>query len=101
MFKVNIRAQSTLYQFYIWRCLVNEKDVKQEIVGGLHCCMDHIKSISWTLIEKEPTEERERNKDDIAHLEYWRNIPSNVSRLMRCAIVISWTKLCVTSSARI
>ncbi|KAH9973203.1 RecF/RecN/SMC N terminal domain-containing protein [Lactifluus volemus] len=49
----HVRAQSTLYQFYIWRCLVNEKEVKQEI----------------TRIEKELTEERERNKDDIAHLD--------------------------------
>ncbi|KAN0127918.1 RecF/RecN/SMC N terminal domain containing protein [Lactarius tabidus] len=48
----HVRAQSTLYQFYIWRCLVNEKEAKQEIAQ----------------IEKELTEERERNKDDIAHL---------------------------------
>ncbi|KAI0297565.1 RecF/RecN/SMC protein, partial [Multifurca ochricompacta] len=48
-----VRAQSTLYQFYIWRCLVSEKEVKQEI----------------TQIEKDLLEERERNKDDIAHLE--------------------------------
>jgi structural maintenance of chromosome 4 len=31
----HVRAQSTLYQFYIWRCLVNEKEAKQEIVRGL------------------------------------------------------------------
>jgi chromosome segregation ATPase len=31
----HVRAQSTLYQYYIWRCLVSEKEVKQEIVGGL------------------------------------------------------------------
>ncbi|KAF8492752.1 RecF/RecN/SMC [Russula emetica] len=49
----HVRAQSTLYQYYIWRCLVSEKEVKQEIVR----------------IEKELAEERERNKDDIAHLE--------------------------------
>ncbi|KAF8274355.1 RecF/RecN/SMC [Lactarius quietus] len=49
----HVRAQSTLYQFYIWRCLVNEKEAKQEIAQ----------------IEKELTDERERNKDDIAHLE--------------------------------
>ncbi|KAI0253228.1 RecF/RecN/SMC N terminal domain-containing protein [Lactifluus subvellereus] len=49
----HVRAQSTLYQFYIWRCLVNEKEVKQEVAR----------------IEKELSEERERNKDDIAHLE--------------------------------
>ncbi|KAI9453551.1 RecF/RecN/SMC N terminal domain-containing protein [Lactarius psammicola] len=49
----HVRAQSTLYQFYIWRCLVNEKEAKQEIAQ----------------IEKELAEERERNKDDIAHLE--------------------------------
>jgi structural maintenance of chromosome 4 len=30
----HVRAQSTLYQFYIWRCLVNEKEAKQEIVRG-------------------------------------------------------------------
>ena len=29
----HVRAQSTLYQYYIWRCLVSEKEVKQEIVG--------------------------------------------------------------------
>ena len=28
----HVRAQSTLFQFYIWRCLVNEKEAKQEIV---------------------------------------------------------------------
>jgi hypothetical protein len=31
----HVRAQSTLYQYYIWRCLVSEKEVKQEIVCGL------------------------------------------------------------------
>jgi structural maintenance of chromosome 4 len=31
----HVRAQSTLYQFYIWRCLVNEKEAKQEIVRRL------------------------------------------------------------------
>ena len=31
----HVRAQSTLYQFYIWRCLVNEKEAKQDIVRGL------------------------------------------------------------------
>ena len=30
----HVRAQSTLFQYYIWRCLVSEKEVKQEIVGG-------------------------------------------------------------------
>jgi len=30
----HVRAQSTLYQFYIWRCLVDEKEAKQEIVRG-------------------------------------------------------------------
>ncbi|KAH9980780.1 RecF/RecN/SMC protein [Russula compacta] len=49
----HVRALSTLYQYYIWRCLVSEKEVKQEIAH----------------IEKELAEERERNKDDIAHLE--------------------------------
>ncbi|KAI9511860.1 RecF/RecN/SMC N terminal domain-containing protein [Russula earlei] len=49
----HVRAQSTLYQYYIWRCLVSEKEVKQEIAR----------------IEKELAEERERNKDDIMHLE--------------------------------
>ncbi|KAI9444561.1 RecF/RecN/SMC [Lactarius indigo] len=49
----HVRAQSTLYQFYIWRCLVNEKEAKQE----------------FAQIEKELSDERERNKDDIAHLE--------------------------------
>ncbi|KAI0275213.1 RecF/RecN/SMC N terminal domain-containing protein [Gloeopeniophorella convolvens] len=48
-----VRAQSTLYQFYIWRCLVNEKEVEQDIAK----------------IEKELADERERNKDDIAHLD--------------------------------
>lgn len=33
----HVRAQSTLYQYYIWRCLVSEKEVKQEIVGVIYC----------------------------------------------------------------
>ena len=33
----HVRAQSTLYQYYIWRCLVSEKEVKQEIVGDIYC----------------------------------------------------------------
>ena len=33
----HVRTQSTLYQYYIWRCLVSEKEVKQEIVGDVWC----------------------------------------------------------------
>ena len=67
----HVRAQSTLYQFYIWRCLVNEKEAKQEIVRGTFACSTglSVDSDFQAQIEKELTEERERNKDDIAHLE--------------------------------
>ena len=34
----HVRAQSTLYQYYIWRCLVSEKEVKQDIVCGFLRC---------------------------------------------------------------
>jgi hypothetical protein len=43
-----VHAQSTLCQFYIWHCLVHEKEVKQEIVGDLHCVY------SYTIARTQP-----------------------------------------------
>ncbi|KAH9017428.1 hypothetical protein EDB84DRAFT_1566849 [Lactarius hengduanensis] len=48
-----VRTQSTLDQFYIWRCLVNKKEAKLRSKRGLLGLMNS----------------HERNKDDVAHLE--------------------------------
>ncbi|KAI0830883.1 RecF/RecN/SMC protein [Trametes gibbosa] len=48
-----VRARSRLWQWYIWKCLVNEAQLEEKIAS----------------IEHDLEEERERNRDDIDHLE--------------------------------
>ncbi|KAI9066460.1 hypothetical protein FKP32DRAFT_1589530 [Trametes sanguinea] len=52
-----VRARSRLWQWYIWKCLVNEAQLEEKI----------------TKIEGDLQEERERNQDDITHLEMLQN----------------------------
>ncbi|OJA20715.1 hypothetical protein AZE42_08198 [Rhizopogon vesiculosus] len=49
----HVRALSRLWQYYLWKCLENDEQFAAQI--------EHL--------EKELAEERERNKDDITHLE--------------------------------
>ncbi|ETW86671.1 hypothetical protein HETIRDRAFT_58645 [Heterobasidion irregulare TC 32-1] len=48
----HVRAQSRLWQWYLWKCLVNEEEFANRM----------------TRIEKELTQEEEQNKDDVEHL---------------------------------
>ncbi|KAI0778854.1 RecF/RecN/SMC protein [Trametes elegans] len=48
-----VRAKSRLWQWYIWKCLVNEAQLEEKIAK----------------IEHDLQEERDRNQDDITHLE--------------------------------
>ncbi|KAI0673837.1 RecF/RecN/SMC protein [Trametes maxima] len=48
-----VRAKSRLWQWYIWKCLVNETQFEEKIAGLEHALQ----------------EEQERNQDDVAHLE--------------------------------
>ncbi|KAG1748816.1 hypothetical protein EDD22DRAFT_981854 [Suillus occidentalis] len=50
----HVRALSRLWQYYLWKCLENDEQFAAQIVRTL---------------EKELEDERERNKDDITHLE--------------------------------
>ncbi|KAI8990648.1 RecF/RecN/SMC protein [Trametes punicea] len=52
-----VRAKSRLWQWYIWKCLVNEAQLEEKIAK----------------IERALQEERERNQDDITHLEMLQN----------------------------
>ncbi|KAI0962099.1 hypothetical protein AcV7_001019 [Taiwanofungus camphoratus] len=49
----HVRALSRLWQWYLWRCLVNEEEFEKNIVR----------------LERELAEETERNRDDVTHLE--------------------------------
>jgi len=66
----HVRAQSRLWQFYLWQCSVIEQELNKKMVivnNSMIGCQTN--RAQQGRISKELEAERDRNKDDIAYLE--------------------------------
>jgi structural maintenance of chromosome 4 len=67
----HVRAQSRLWQWYLWKCLINAEEFARKLVSFgfslVNCLAMNADEIQQARTEKELKEETNRNKDDIEH----------------------------------
>lgn len=71
LFNDHVRAESRLWQWYLWKCLENEERFAAQIVSSTRFLFIFLPLpiLLQERHERELIAERDRNKDDIMHLE--------------------------------
>lgn len=71
LYNDHVRAQSRLWQWYLWKCLENEERFGAQIVSAVlgGWVLHGLTRVVQERYEKELAAETDRNKDDITHLE--------------------------------